>query len=296
MIVALDADILLLTGFDYDAGNAALDAFAMALMQAGADYPHRFALRPNSGVPTGLDLDGNGRLGEARDAQGYGRFPGAEGMALLSRLPLETALATDLSAMLWRDLPDAIPPPMPDAVAEIQRLSSTGHWILPVALPDGGRLNLLMWDATPPVFDGPEDRNGRRNHDETAVWSRLLEGRLPVAAPAPPFVIMGDASLDPADGDGLPDALLALMAHPLVQDPGPHGSHGRAEPAHDGDPALDTALYDGIGGLRVDYVLPSADLAVMAAGVMWPAPDQPLSGVLAQASRHRPVWVDVTLP
>jgi hypothetical protein len=87
-----------------------------------------------------------------------------------------------------------------------------------------------------------------------------------------------------------------LLAHPALQDPGPRGAHGREEPAHRGDPALDTALYDRIGGLRVDLLLPSADLRVTAAGVLWPPPDDPLLPDLAAASRHFPVWVDLALP
>ena len=68
VIARVSPDILLLQGIDYDAGGYALAAFADALAGMGADYPYRLALRPNTGMPTGLDLDGNGRLGEARDA------------------------------------------------------------------------------------------------------------------------------------------------------------------------------------------------------------------------------------
>lgn len=63
-----------------------------------------------------------------------------------------------------------------------------------------------------------------------------------------------------------------------------------------GDPALDTALYDGLGGLRVEVILPSADLVVDGAGVLWPPDTDPLAAMLATASRHRPLWVDLTLP
>jgi hypothetical protein len=75
----------------------------------------------------------------------------------------------------------------------------------------------------------------------------------------------------------------------------PRGSSGRADPGHVGDPALDTALYD-FGGLRVEVVLPSADLRVLASGVLWPPDADPLAPVLAAASRHRPVWVDIAFP
>jgi hypothetical protein len=285
VIAALDADVLLLTGVDYDHGLVALAALEARLAAAGSGYPHRFALRPNTGMATGLDLDGDGRLGAPRDA------------ALLSRLPVDEGAVRDLSAMLWRDLPGAIlPPGYPDDHAAVQRLSTTGHWVVPLVLADDRRLTLLAWHATPPVFDGPEDLNGRRNHDEAALWLRLLDGALgPV--PEAPFVILGDGNLDPVDGEGRADAMRALLAHPALQDPAPRGAHGRTEPAHRGDPALDTALYDpGPGGLRVDIILPSADLTVTAAGVMWPPGGDPTASTLAEASRHRPVWVDLDLP
>ena len=67
----------------------------------------------------------------------------------------------------------------PPDLAAVQRLATTGFWDVPVETPSG-QLHLLAWHATPPVFDGPEDRNGRRNHDEAAFWRLLLEGALPM--------------------------------------------------------------------------------------------------------------------
>ena len=87
VIAQVDPDILLLTEFDYDHGGAALGALAERLEAEGLAYPHRLSLRPNSGLASGQDMDGDGRLGEPEDAQGYGRFAGDGGMALLSRLP-----------------------------------------------------------------------------------------------------------------------------------------------------------------------------------------------------------------
>ncbi len=305
-------DILLLLSVDYDHGLAALDALAARFAEAGAGFAHRFALRPNSGLASGLDLDGDGRLGGPGDAQGYGAFAGQGGMAILSRLPIAAAEARDFSAFLWRDLPGALIPerdgaPFPSAAAiEAQRLSTTGHWEVPVILPSGQRMRLLAWHGSPPVFDGPEDRNGRRNHDETAFWTALIDDRLGVPAPAPPFVILGDANLDPADGDGRGAAIRALLAHPALRDPAPSGAggaaasaaQGGANAAQSGDPALDTVDWpdDGPGNLRVDYVLPSRDLAVVASGVFWPEPGTPMAETVEAASRHRLVWVDLLLP
>lgn len=298
MLVSLDADALLLTGIDYDLDLVALGALADRLAARGLVYPWRFALRPNAGRSTGLDLDGDGRRGGPRDAQGYGRFSGEGGMAVLSRLPVEAEEARDFSAFLWKDLPGSL---SPDAgpVRDLQRLSTTGHWEVPLRLPDGRSLRLLAWAATPPVFDGPDDRNGKRNHDEAAFWTALIEGKLPMPPPEPPFVLLGDANLDPADGDGLRSGVGALLAHRSLQDPRPRGKDGHADAGQAGDPALDTADYSalpGVGHLRVDLVLPSADLRVSGAGVLWPSLDEPLAEVAAGASRHRPVWVEIALP
>ena len=285
--------MLLLTAVDYDRGGVALALLADRLATEGADYPHRFAFRPNTGTQTGFDVDGNGRLNDPRDAQGYGQFSGQGGMAILSRLPFDTAHARDHSAFLWRDLPGSLSPDAP-ALAQVQRLATTGFWDVPV-LTRAGPLHLLAWHATPPVFDGPEDRNGKRNHDEAAFWRHYLDGALPMAPPSAPFVLLGDGNLDPADGDGLREGIGALLAHPALQDPQPRGTHDRHEPTQRGDPALDTVLYAELGGLRLDYVLPAASLTVTGAGVLWPAQGDPLTADLATASRHFPVWIDIDL-
>ncbi len=294
VLIRLNADTVLLTGVDYDYGQAALAALAADLKAAGLEYPYALALRPNTGVPTGLDLDGNGKLGEARDAQGFGRFAGSGGMAVLSRYPI--GAPRDFSQLLWRDLPGAdLPPDMTEAAKAKQLLSTAGHYEVPIAV--GGGLRLLVWYATPPVFDGPEDRNGRRNADETAFWLRLLAGKLPFAPPQAPFVILGQPNLDPVDGNGRQDAIRALLVSPAVQEVKPTGTSGRSDPGQSGDPALDTAFYPkGVGGLRVDVILPSAGLEVTAAGVMWPADSDAFAATLAAASRHRPVWVAINLP
>lgn len=296
VIAAVSPDVLVMTGFDWDYRGEALAALAERLAQAGADYPYRHAGQPNSGMASGVDLDGDGAVGGAGDAQGFGLFPGQGGMAVLSRLPL--GAVTDHSAALWRDLPGN-QMPAADPGAAVQRLSSVAHWQVPVDMP-GGPLMLLAWSATPPVFDGPEDRNGRRNHDEAAFWLTRL--------PAARFVLIGDANLDPVDGDGRPDALRALIS--AAADPAPRSDggavagRGGVNARHKGDPALDTADWpDGDGpegnapgNLRVDYVLPSRDLRVTGSGVLWPAPGAPLADTVAAASRHRLVWVDIGVP
>lgn len=294
ILAGLDADVILLTSVDYDRGGVALGLLADRLELEGIDYPHHFAFRPNTGMQTGFDIDGNGRTGDPRDAQGFGLFSGQGGMAILSRLPIDEAGARDISGFLWRDLPGALSQDPPD-LAAVQRLATTGFWDVPVKT-DSGPLHLLAWHATPPVFDGPEDRNGRRNHDEAMFWKLFLDGTLPMDPPDAPFVLLGDGNLDPADGEGLREGMAALLSDPALQDPAPRGSHGRKEPGQQGDPELDTALYDDLGGLRLDFVLPSAGLTVTGAGVMWPPEGHASLPDLATASHHFPVWVDIILP
>lgn len=309
VIAHIDPDILLLTGMDYDLSNATLTAFAEALDAKGANYPHVFARMPNGGMQTGLDMNGDGRLGSARDAQGYGRYAGANGMALLSRYPISENVR-DFSQLLWKDFPDA-DLPTKEGVAfpsqeaqDVQRLSSSGHWDVPVETPNG-ILHLFAYAATPPVFDGPEDLNGKRSADETRFWSAYLNGSLSQKTTKAPFIILGKSNQDPNDGDGIHQAMRDLLDHPRVQDPLPKSIGGKnaANPEQKGDPALDTANWadgaNGPGNLRVDYVLPSSELQISASGVFWPPADSKGAALLIDGkgfTRHRLVWVDVTLP
>lgn len=313
VIAAANPDIVLLTGFDHDLRLAALDAFIARIAAQGTFYTTRFALSPNTGVPTDFDLDRDGHLRGAGDAQGFGFFRGNGGMAILSRLPIDASATRDFSAMLWRDLPGSrIDPSLTPDETAILRLSTAGHWDIPVTLHDGRILHLLAYHASPPVFGPPGDRNARRNHDETAFWTSLLNHDLPYDPPANPFVILGDPNLDPVDGQGRPDAITALLADPRITDPRPVGPGGRSaasqggpNAAQHGDPAQDTADWPevdaktgaiGPGNLRVDFVLPSADLRVTSSGVWWPEPGTAEATLAETASRHRLVWVDVELP
>ena len=296
LLAALDADALLLTGFDYDHGMLAARRFADRLAALGPDYPHLLALRPNRGMATALDLDGDGQRGGPGDAQGFGYFSGQSGMLLLSKLPIDHAGIRDFSGFLWADLPGALwPATLPSEARKVLRLSTTGHWEVPLILPDGGRLRLLAWHGGPPVFGAGGGVNARRNHDETAFWTALIEGRLPAPPPQPPFVILGIANLDPEDGEGRPEAIRSLIAHPLLQDPAPRAPAQPGwppdEPGHNGDPAFDTAVFAQTGGLRVGVILPDAGQGVPASGILRPPPGDPLADAAARASRSFPLWV-----
>lgn len=303
VIVRNKPDIIALQGIDWDLDGIAVQALKDALAEAGHPMPHHFAARPNSGMRTGLDMNGDGRLDGPEDAQGFGRFTGAGGMAVLSRFPIRMGAVTNLSDLLWKDLPDAEPPRHPDGrifpspeVWAIQRLSSTGHWIVPIDLEGGHLLTLLTFQAAPPVFDGPEDRNGLRNQDEIRLWRRVLDEDIGPGVENP--VIAGGANLDPNDGEGRHSAIQDLLTHPRLQDPRPASAGAAvdtAEPGHAelvGADALDTVDWPRVGRLRVDYVIPGIGFKVVAAGVDWPL-DATARDPAMIASRHRLVWVDV---
>lgn len=275
---------------DFDAGGAALDALAGALAGAGLDYPHRLALRPNTGMPTGLDLDGDGRTWRARDAQGYGFFNGQGGMAVLSRYPF--GAVRDFSGFLWADLPgSSAPAVLPEAALPVLRLATVAAWDVAVEGP-GGAFHLLTLHAGPPVFDGPEDRNGHRNADELRFWALYLDGWAPdgVSLQAGAFAVIGTFNVDPAGGEGRPEGLGALLDHPRLQDAVPRRPGGGMQTADWPEPLP--------GDMRVDYILPAAGLEVAGAGVLWPEGEGGAlpASVAALASDHRLVWMDLGLP
>ena len=333
LLLRVRPDVVLLNEIDHDPEGLALGRLA-ALLAAGVaglpglDYPHRFTAESNAGVPSGHDLDGDGRSMGPGDALGFGRFPGQYGMAVLSRFPLGPART--FRTLAWATLPGAEAPVNPDGTAfwpdgvwRALPLSSKSHWDVSVTLPEGLQLHLLASHPTPPVFDGPEDRNGLRNAAEIAFWAEYLDGTAfpddagvtAALAPDAAAVVLGDLNLDPADGDGRREAIGRLLDHPRLQDPRPASEGGRAAAAQgganagqEGDPALDTADFRDLGdrgapgNLRVDFVLPSRDLEVAGAGVFWPAPEDPLAALVAESrdgrasSDHRLVWVDIRVP
>jgi hypothetical protein len=296
VIVANAPDLIVLTDIDHDHDWHALRAFQNALKDAGRDLPYVFTQSVNAGLPSGEDFDRDGRFGEPEDAHGWGRFHGDGGLAVLSAWSLEAYAMKDLSETLWKDLPNATLPSFKgQRHLNNQRLSPTGHWILPANI-NGKLIDLMIYTATPPVFDGPEDANGLRNRDELRMWEQVI------ASPRDnPFVIIGNANLDPYDGDGITQAMRDFLQNPAITDPEPRSTGGQiaADENQTGDPSLDTADWPNNepGNLRVSYVLPSADLKVLDAGVFWPAPDDPLHDLLGEdglaAGPHRLVWVDI---
>ncbi|HSM45558.1 MAG TPA: endonuclease/exonuclease/phosphatase family protein [Acidimicrobiia bacterium] len=326
-------DVLLINEFDYDGDELAVDLFRknyLAVSQDGADpieYPYAFVAPSNTGIPSGFDLNNDGAVGGPDDAFGFGFFPGQYGMVVYSKYPIVGART--FQEFLWKDMPGAMLPVDPTTgeswyspeELDVFRLSSKSHWDVEIEI---GRkqVHFLVSHPTPPVFDGPEDRNGTRNFDEIRFWADYIlpsrsryiyddDGNYGGIEPGEPFVIAGDQNSDPLDGDSIPGAIQQLLDHPRVNDketPTSTGgvwaseTQGGINDDHLSDPAEDTADFSDSapGNLRADYVLPSKQLRIVDSAVFWPAPDEPhfdLTGTFPfPSSDHRLVWVDVMVP
>lgn len=318
-------DVLLINEFDwYDFDSTVL--FIRNYLNkphfghAAINYEHSLSGAVNTGTPSGLDLNGNGIFAEPDDAWGFGRFPGQYGMTVLSSFPLR--LERNFRLFKWSDMPGAILPVNPDGsswypdkIWKQLRLSSKSHWDIAVTI-DGQKVHFLVSHPTPPVFDGPEDRNGARNHDEIRLWADYIDpdrsayiyddsgitGGLPADAR---FVIAGDLNADPVDGDSRDGAILQLLEHPKVNASCVPASKGGEEASgiqagknlwHKGDPAADTGDFNDTytGNMRIDYVLPSTTLKVIGCGVYWPATNEPGHN-FTDVSDHHLVWIDIEL-
>ena len=281
-------------------------------------YPYLYIAASNTGVPTGHDLDNDGKSDGPADSFGFGRYPGEYGMALLSRFPVKTDEVRTFRKLLWKDMPGHL---MPDGKGgrpefyqtdEIQlfRLSSKSHWDLPLAI-NGRIVHLLCSHPTPPIFDGPEDSNGRRNFDEVRLWADYLTGgdqarwirddtgKSGGLAADADFVILGDLNAEPVRGEAVygPRAIDLLLKHPRVFDPQPTSRGAEEQPnrlALQGYLPFKTSDFG-----RLDYVLPAKTLRTATSGVFWPSSKSPwffLVDTPQSSSDHRLVWADVEFP
>lgn len=316
-------DVLLLNEFDYDPNpEKGVYPFLrryLAQGQPGAepiDYPYFYQGPVNTGVDSGMDLDRDGVLsGTGNDAFGFGLYPGQYGMLLLSRFPIRYEDIRSFQHFLWKDMPDNLMADMrddegelwyPPEIQERLRLSSKSHWDVPITI-NGRTLHILASHPTPPVFDGPEDRNGRRNHDEIRFWVDYLNsdeeaeyiyddagGRGGLRGER--FVILGDLNASMEEGDARRESIAELLGHETVRRGLiPTSDGGRANRADSPFSPTHTAAW----GMRADYVIPSKlGWQVQDAGVFWPTRSDPLYRLVKNrraSSDHRLVWVDLEL-
>ena len=274
-------DVLLINEFDFDASNTALGLFQtnyLSVSQNGAapiNYPYRYTAESNTGIPSGKDLNNSGGTpGGPDDAFGFGFFPGQFGMAVYSKYPIRTNKIRTFQKFLWKDMPGARLPDdpatpgvtkdwySPDELA-IFRLSSKSHWDIPIRIGER-TVHFLTSHPTPPVFDGPEDRNGTRNFDEIRLFADYItggrkaryiyddKGKKGGLDRGARFVIAGDQNSDPLDGDSIPGSIQLLLDHPRVntsKTPSSlgaveqNGLQGGANLTHKSDPKFDTADF-----------------------------------------------------
>ena len=241
-------DILLVNEFDFVEGGVAADLFRanyLEVGQRGAEpihYPYAYVAESNTGIPSGFDLNNDGQVAGGDDAFGFGVFPGQFGMVVYSKYPIDVRRARTFQHFLWKDMPGALLPDNPATPEpadwyspeelDVFRLPSKSHWDLPIKV-HGKTVHFLVSHPTPPVFDGPEDRNGARNFDEIRLWADYIkggkaaryiyddEGRRGGLPRGASFVIAGDQNSDPLDGDSIPGAVQQLIEPPRLQDPLP---------------------------------------------------------------------------
>jgi hypothetical protein len=322
-------DVVLLNEFDTDLSGASYQSFQdnyLSVGQNGADpigYDHVFVAASNTGEPSGVDFNNNGATTNPDDAFGFGNYPGEYGMVVLSRFPIATDDVRTFQKFLWRDMPDNVLPTdyYSNEAQAVFRLSSKSHWDVPVEI-NGETVHLLAAHPTPPVFDGPEDRNGRRNHDEIRFWRDYVtagagdyiyddDGGTGGLAAEAKFVIVGDYNADPFDGDSFDGAINQLLASPLIDTSITPESIGAVEDSmtegglnasHVGEARFDTSDFNPstVGNLRVDYVLPSSNLELVDTAVFWPTQNDELGRLTPNfpnaVSDHRLVRADVIVP
>jgi len=329
IIQKVQPDILIINELDQDYTHPEkLDLNALRFQEfyfdRGADalnFKYIFTATCNTGILSGFDLDKNGTIATdadinsavyAGDCFGWGKYPGQYSMAVYSRFPIKTDQLRSFQKFLWKDLPGHHIPTDYYSPAEIEhlRLSSKSHWDLPVII-NGQTLHLLLSHPTPPVFDGAEDRNGRRNFDELKLWWEYLnpyssltddQGRTGGLPNTERFIIAGDlnaSAFSPSAYDGL-TAIRQLLEHPRVQDSGPWlSSVGAAENRTTGAPEFierATASWGQDERQRIDYILPDRSIQIIDGAVFWPADSEDHTAELARrASDHHLLWLDFRL-
>ena len=235
-------DVILLCEFDHlgDGGDDdALENFCHNYLaisqynQTPITYPYRFCPATNTGLFTGVDLNNDGVIALPADGMGFGYFHGNYGFVLLSKYPIQDVDIRSWQHLLWQKMPNALMPRdfySAEAV-NILRLSSKNHIIIPIKV-NQQVINLVCCHPTPPVFDGPEHRNAKRNHDEIRLICDILDnamylnddqGQAGGLSYDQSFVVIGDLNADVVDGDGIKASIKHLLSHERIHQQVSHG-------------------------------------------------------------------------
>lgn len=321
IIQTVRPDVILLNEFDYiqdpKLGVKAFIKNYLKVSQGGAaaiDYPYYYYSTVNTGQPSPFDLNNDGKLDDfGNDAWGFGMYRGQYAMMILSKYPIDVKAVRTFQNFKWKDMPGALLTKKPDGSDWYSKLawaqfplSSKSHWDVPVKI-DKKTVHILASHPTPPSFDGAEDRNGKRNHDEIRFWKDYISddsasyiyddnGVKGGLAANSQFVIMGDQNASPVEGNAITEGIKSLIDDPKVNSELTPASKGGAEHSPQNPLAINhTAFWR----MRADYVLPSKlGFKVVNSGVFWPAKGEPMSELVEKresSSDHRLVWVKVIL-
>lgn len=321
IIQRVNPDIILLNEFDRTSDDHhALKTFIKNYLnisqngQKAINFPYFYQAPVNTGVIAPVDLNGDGIKGESpQDTYGFGYFPGHFGMALLSKYPIDKENIRTFQLFKWKDMPNALKPIDPktkqpwynDEAWQVLRLSSKSHWDIPVQVGEH-TIHLLASHPTPPVFDGEENRNGKRNHDEIRFWHDYItpskgdyiyddKKQLGGLAAKQRFIILGDQNASNTDGDAIYAGISSLLNSPLIQDAKPASLGAEEHAKNNPDGKYHTAYW----GMRADYILPSAlGWKVENSGVFWPTTATATYRLIKDrkaSSDHRLVWLDLAI-
>lgn len=327
-IQSVRPDVLLLCEFDHlgeGGDNGALRNFCRHYLNRSQydlspiHYPYSYCPSSNTGKLSPVDLNNDGIISLPEDGLGFGLFHGHYSFVLLSKYPIKTDEIQSWQTLLWQQMPNSLLPTQyysPQAQSVLP-LSSKNHVCVPIEY-DEQIINILCCHPTPPVFDGEERRNAKRNHDELRLLVDIIDGADYLVSDQgqtsginlqQPFVVMGDLNADPIDGDGIKAGIDALLNHPLIEKSVATGAkvpaslggkYKRVYQKRNGKPDI----WTHVSGLRLDYVLPSTHCHIQNSGVFWPDKKDPKRAWItnhngketsAAYSDHRLVWVDVTI-
>jgi hypothetical protein len=325
IIQRINPDIILLNEFDrVDDSTTNILYFINKYLgesqgnQKTINYPYFYQGSVNTGVKVNDDVNGDGKSNQLPvDTHGFGYFIGHFGMVLLSKYPIDKNAIRTFQKFKWHDMPNALKPITPEThqpwykgdTWKTLRLSSKSHWDIPINI-NGKLIHILASHPTPPVFDGPENRNGNCNHDEIRFWLDYInnkqgdyiyddnhqKGALKVGQR---FIIIGDQNASSIEGDAIitkaSQGITALLNSDKIQDTLPKSLGGKDHASNNINSIHHTASW----GMRADYVLPSTfGFIIKKSGVFWPQQDEETYRLIKNrqaSSDHRLVWVDVEL-
>jgi len=322
IIQRVNPDIILLNEFDHvDKNHENILYFMKNYLGNGQNkqneihYPYFYQGTVNTGVKVNKNTNNDNKDNQptTNNLHGYGYFEGHYGMVLLSKYPIDEKAIRTFQLFKWRDMPGALKPIDPSTkepwfsedVWSNLRLSSKSHWDIPVNI-NGQTVHVLASHPTPPVFDGPENRNGKRNHDEIRFWFDYINntqasyiyddnGNKGGLSPNQPFVIVGDQNASSVEGDAINSSIEALITDSKLQDPMPTSLGGQLHKSDNINAKYHTAYW----GMRADYVLPSVfGFTIKDSGVFWPQKNDEAFRLIKDrqaSSDHRLVWVDLDL-